>query len=879
MLQLLEARLGLVSGLETSLQRVEAYQQALFAEKSGAFYERSFEQDPLAVAGRLLQWRDELKLEGWEPQKTGTDAPNRLKTLARVEKKFSLIGEPERVAAILRLLAGGTVDSGVESIVVIGNREILPRLWRELLDQLPVAEKSGAIRPAKPLAEAGTALAKFQARLLGLESGEVIPADESLTLYGADSESTLAAGAGEWLVRNSGRETAIVGDPAEFGSLNQVLATQGSPRLPERTVSTGAALLNLLPLTLRLSWEPFDPQAWIEFLLHPVHPVSAKIRFRLASSLNQTPGYRNAAWNTALQEVLASVEGEERTRLENQIATWLEPEQADPAGANAALFAEKTRALGTWLGLKEEYRNASAAVFRFEALLRGDRTVSRLELERLLAAWLRENAESEGDRGQVGQPWPIRRPAHLLEPQDHVLAWKPTGSSPPVLPLFPSERTWLTSQGIQFPDSKQVLLAQEEATQQLALCARKSLAVFVAPSNSELHDRPSGLVLRIAGETTGVERDAASLIPTAKTPLRPLPEPRRWWTLPNPAALQLERQESYSSLQKWVYSPYQWVFSYAAKLQTGCLLDFRVLDEARRQGALLHGFVESLFEPDDETNVNPSLAPALEDETPVQGIVQILVKRLLSPEAQEGSSAIEWQSVQQEAVSNWVRQNWDALLAEQAAHYLVLGFEASRQRLLHLAESALWRLILHLREAGVTEAQCEMPIEDVDFVGGKLRGFIDLVVRTQDGKTGVIDLKLGGYTSRKMELEKNVHLQLALYGHLLQSTEGVHPACAYFIFKGNGKILARSQEFYPDAPSIYKARDTDWKSDWQACWNDFEEIWRWRKAQFDAGKIEFTTAATTPDESSHPPRKTWTAPKTADRYNDFAALCGWPHNA
>lgn len=880
MLQLLEARLGLVEGLETGLQRVEAYQQALQTELVGAFYERSFEQDPLAVANRLLQWRDELMLEGWNPKETGNDAPIRLQTLARVEQRFSSVGEPERVVAILRALQNDGVQSGVDQLEVIGDRAILPRLWREVLDQLPQASDAKFARPTQPLAEPGTALAQFQARLLKLDSGDPIPADDTLTLYQADTESALAESAGKWLEAKSSGETAIVGDPAEFGSLNQALALQGAPRLPNRSVSTGATLLNLLPLTLRLSWEPFDPQAWIEYLLHPVHPVSAKIRFRLASALNQTPGYRNAAWNQALKDVLNAAESKDRTRLEQQITTWLEPTLAEPEGAQATLFAEKTRALGAWLGLTEEYRAASAAVFRFEALLRGDQTLTKLELERLLAAWLRENAEAEGNRGHVGQPWPVRRAAHVLEPCNHVLAWKPTGTSPRVSPWFPAERAWLKAQGIGFPDSKLVLQAEEEAVQQMALFARKSLAVFVPPASSELHEKPSGLVLRIAGEFQNANRNAADLIPTVATQLRPLPEPRRWWKLPNPEALQLERQESYSSLQKWVYSPYQWVFNYAAKLQSGCLVDFRVLDEARRQGALLHGFVESLFEPDDETDANQQgLAPALEDETPIQGIVQILVKRLLAPEAQGEVSAIEWQSVQQDAVSNWVRQNWDALLAERAAHYLVPGFEASRHRLLHLAEKALWELILQLRKAGVTEAQCEMPVEDVDFVGGKLRGFIDLVVRTQEGKTGVIDLKLGGFTSRKAELERNVHLQLALYGYLLKTTEGVHPACAYFIFKGNGKILARSQEFYPDAPFIYKARDTNWDSDWQSCWNDFEEVWRWRKAQFDEGKIEFTTATTTPDEASSPPFKTWTAPRTADRFNDFAGLCGWPLNA
>jgi hypothetical protein len=235
---------------------------------------------------------------------------------------------------------------------------------------------------------------------------------------------------------------------------------------------------------------------------------------------------------------------------------------------------------------------------------------------------------------------------------------------------------------------------------------------------------------------------------------------------------------------------------------------------------------------------------------------------------------VDWRRLDQPTLQAWIERAWPLLLEDKAAHYVTPGFESARKSLLHTARSALWRLVQHLQEAGVTAVEVEKSLGAVPFVGGELSGRIDLIARSP-GAVAVIDMKLGGRATRQAELSENLHLQLAVYGHLLKSVEGHDPFVAYFIL-GKGELLARSKTFFPGATSVSLKYPGD-ASEWQGCWREFEQIWQWRRGQMNRGLIEVTVAGTEPD--SPPPLEHWVAPDGADRYNDFDALTGWPRTA
>jgi hypothetical protein len=350
-------------------------------------------------------------------------------------------------------------------------------------------------------------------------------------------------------------------------------------------------------------------------------------------------------------------------------------------------------------------------------------------------------------------------------------------------------------------------------------------------------------VTRIRAELDSeINADAAGLIQCESLSVRSLPEPRRWWQLSDPSLLVPRESESFSSLSKAIESPYQWLLTYQARLDSGTLSGFGVGDDAIRRGTLLHDLAGKLLEPD-----------------PGEG---------------EGEQQNDWAGMDQAALFAWIDRTWPSLLAEYGAQYLLPGYEAARNGLLHTGRQAVWQLVEHLQKAGVIRVEVEKVVSGVPLGDGELNGRIDLVAHGEE-TVAVIDLKLGGRARREKELMENRHLQLAVYGHLLRETEKIDPKVAFFIL-ANSALLARSKNFFPDAFPVSRSDEND-DSEWTGCWNEFLEVWNWRKAQFATGLIEVTTGDTESDRT--PPLEHWAAPEGADTYNDFDALTGWPTTA
>ena len=867
---LLETALGIAPPAVDGLDRRLAFRQRLEEQvrnQPDAFFAKSFEQDPQATASVLLTWRDELAMGGWNFAVT-PEMPPRLAALASMPSE----GLPERLARIEAALAGGA-ETGIEKVELVEKLEAIPFRWRSVLAHLPVQEFKD---DAAILADEGTTLNALQRRLAG-EHDVAMPTDDSVRIFRAAGVSGLSAGVAELLAEEVRRETSmLIARRDRLATINSALGQRDLPSCPESGVSEYASLPQLALLALRRHWEPFEPQAWLEFFLHPLSPVPGALAGRLARAINEAPGRDNPKWQRAISE--ARSEAEDGQRIDQAIAAWINPATYPESGAAAEALAETVAALTEWSGgvgahagedQRAAWLSASAALHRLAKLLKQFKQITRLELERLLASWLRTVA-SGGSSGELGQVKSVRSSGHLLEHHDHVIWWQPETARAPLLPWSAAERTFLQEQGVELLDPAVARAERKRRELEPIRRARKSLTVFVFTQERGRLIPPSSVVTRIIAEC-GREalRAPEEIARRCSLPVKALPRPRRWLELPKPELLIPRETESYSSLSRYIYSPYQWLFDYAARLRPGRLVDFRIRDDARRQGSLLHGFVESLLEPEAELEADEMTLAFDEDEVmpPATGLLQTLVQRLLS-----GTDEADWRALDEAAVREWVHEQWPSILAQQAAHYLVRGHEASSNRLQHIATESLWELIVQLREARIVDAHCEVEMESDAFRGGKIKGFVDLLVEREDGAIGVLDLKLGGKTMRKRELFENRHLQLAIYGHLVESERGKRPSCAYFIFKPNGNLLARSKEFFPGATVVVPKRPGP---DWSQCWEDFEQVWQWRREQFEQGRIECTIGGTLPDGESRPPIAHWQAPKDADRFNLYSALMGW----
>jgi len=548
----------------------------------------------------------------------------------------------------------------------------------------------------------------------------------------------------------------------------------------------------------------------------------------------------------------AADEPDRAARNEKAISEWFElPEYPREAGAPIDAIIEVASRLAGWMSTvgaakrAEDPESAACWLFSARAVTSFTGAIRRLDrvtpqkLERLVSLWI-PGAES-GTRwlGELGGPTTLSSPGQVLEAVPDLYWWTPSESGVRRSPWTLAERNWLSSQGVNLVPAEALLEAEEEAGYRAVLQATDSLTLFV-PTGPEASGA-APIVTRILAELgSSPHKEATSLVQVESVPVHSLPEPRRWWQLSDPSLLIPRESESFSSLSKATYSPYQWLLSYQAGLEAGALSGFGVDSDALRSGTLLHE----------------------------------LAGKLLGPDPESGEPQRAWAGMDQAALLAWIEKEWPSVLAECGAQFLLPGHEAARNRLLHMARQALWRLVESLQSAGVTEVEVEKKVTGVSLGDGELNGRIDLVARAPD-RVAVIDLKLGGRTIREAELEQNRHLQLAVYGHLLRETEGIDPHAAFFILR-NAALLTRTREFFPDAFPVGRDNEGD-ASEWNGCWEEFQQVWDWRKAQFATGLIEVTTGDTEPDRT--PPLEHWKVPDGADAYNDFDALTGWPRTA
>ena len=859
LLNALEVALGLPpSDAHSEIERLISYRESLRLQMErdpDAFFCRSYEAESLSASRVLLRWRDELRLAGWDPKVTsGEPTPSRLAVFAAVELAASdedafRLGPAERINRVLSAISGG-LRSGIDSITVVDFPESLPAKWRELLDQLDASYDENI--PTEPIAPAGSQLYVLQARLLGVEAEGESEADGAVQLVEGRSEVDLArAVAQQECDQKTSRKSLLIAPPEERCRLNEFLGQRDLPVLGAEEDGAGRSLPQLLPLCLRLLWRPFDPQAWLEFLLHPVGPVPKGLRFRLARAINGMPGRNNGEWKEAIERARekAASDSDQAARIEKAVSDWLEmSEYSREEGAPIEAVTDVAFRLAGWMHAvgvakrSEQPDESSRWLLSAKAIKRFARAIGSLErvtpqdLERIIRLWLPTAEGGSRSTGELGGPATVSSPAQVLEPVANLSWWEPSYSGARRSPWTVDERNWLATNGVNLVPTEALLASEERAGHRAVLQARDSITIFV--STGEKGNRAAPIVTRIRAELdSGIDEDATASIDSEPVTVRLLPEPKRWWQLSDPSLLVPRKSESFSSLSKAIDSPYQWLLTYQARLEAGTLSDFGVGDDVIRRGTLLHELAGKLLEADPES----------------------------------GEPMFNWGEMDQLGLLAWIENEWPALLAECGAQYLLPGFEAARNDLLHTARLALRRLVEHLQGAGVTTVEVEKYIPGVALGDGEMNGRIDLIARTPDS-CAVIDLKLGGRAKREQELVANRHLQLAVYGHLLKETEKVNPHVAFFIL-GNAALLTRTKDFFPDAFPVNRSNAED-DSEWSGCWTEFLQVWEWRKAQFTSGLIEVTTGHTEPDRK--PPLEHWAAPEGADAYNDFDVLTGWP---
>ncbi|MEX0709389.1 MAG: PD-(D/E)XK nuclease family protein [Woeseia sp.] len=867
LLSWLESQLGLELPEVSFTARMVPYLNCLQAQGGrGRFYAESMKQDEFGGARTLLQWRDAWYEAGWDGGGFDVDDSTRLLDMGTVEAIATADVPPgigQRVRQVLDALRETSLDVKVS---LLDSADVFPKAWQKLFTVLGAQSDAFDLSPGC-IAESD--LAVLQRRLLAKEER-----DDKVQLKGDGSVIVLRDGSpqlsAEWISRFAHAQLAgefsVAVLASEYGAtLDDSFTKAGFPRLGFAGTSFWRPVFQVLPLSLELLWKPLDPTVLLQFLTHPMGPIPANVRRPLAEVVAIEPGIGGDTWVYAVETAVAKAtvgkpkEAAEhlKTELSARIDFWLNGPRFDAqSGADMLTLKDRVRRVSSWLSnayaVQEDEDVASlygAALSQSDELLR---TLDRLEavgVEKLPRESLRRLVEAVRGTGtsRPGRPWQCEpdqpqlhravSPAAFLEPVNTVIWWGcDKARLPSNYPWSMAELASLAKNGIELLPLNTQLEWQAE-TWLRPICAATERLVLVLHDNADGHHPIFDQLLAVAEgwveqRVDRVMREPGLLsmiggLPKTKTiQQQDLPQKVRWWKLSEDAAFTLREQESFSSLDKFLYGPYQWVLNYQAKIRPGTL--FEIDDGPRLKGTLAHELIERFF------NAHEA------------------IRSIQLPEAE-----------------NWARAAMDSLIEEKGAVLLVPGRQSEKEDFIAIVTRALLELIGHLQSAEVVKVEMEEELTG-KFVGGGVRGTVDLIATNVRGECAIVDIKWGGFAYRRTTLVESRYLQLAVYAQLVHPALKQWPALGYFIVR-DARMLILDNPYFPDAVIERPENGESLLEFWQRA----ENTWKWRKRQIESGLIEVTVTGTEPDEESSPGEAGLPMPDTFDAFDDYTVLTGW----
>jgi hypothetical protein len=429
---------------------------------------------------------------------------------------------------------------------------------------------------------------------------------------------------------------------------------------------------------------------------------------------------------------------------------------------------------------------------------------------------------------QVGAKLSATNPAAVIEPVQKVIWWQMQ------MPVLPGASPWseaevraLEAAGAALPDATFLLSRTARAWLRPVLAAQSQLVLVLPPPGSEVH--PLWQMICAVVDDVPVSMLEQSLTnggeAMSRQAYRPLPQAKRWWKLPEDITVALREKESFTSLEKFLFNPYQWLLQYPAKLQSSRLLtsgnDFRL------KGLLAHGLVERFY---------------------------------LSPDALRMDDA---------AFNAWFENAFESIVDEEGAHLRMSGRKADLESFRFRLGRAVNALRGHLNKANVAEV---LPEENLagHFPGGELGGPTDLLLRTENGHTAIVDMKWGGRKKYGEKLKNNQHLQLAIYAELQRQSSGQFPGVAYFIFD-DAQMMAPDNTTFEGARVIPAANGENTAQLYQR----FLESWHWRARQMEGGAFEVVLEVIPAEDDDEIPVNGLAQETLNEAYNDYRSLAGW----
>ena len=443
LLRWLETQLGLPSDGFHQADRVTEYAAALDTLGESVIVE-SMAADRWSTASELLARRDELMLAGWD-ESDSESLPHIVRELSRASsgRAFVFPGEATRLQRVIEALeAGQTLPT--HRCYLFDAAEKWPAKWRTVLDLLNTEAP-----PEQSLAgPVGSALLATQTVLDG---GDVVAIEPDHTFRFTHTRSQSAAveftAATLAACPEKLASTVICCEDNDLASrLDACLNRIGLPTTGAPTWARAHPVLQILPLSVALCWEPADPQSLLDFLTLPISPLPRKASSRLANSLTQEPGLGSASWESAMAK-LCSPENDADGKLRERLDAWLMCDRTPAGGevaarnvrARCALVAQWASGRARRLGKDDEsdpdliqalYVAAGQASLLGQLAESQGSTLSEPQLARLLEEALGRGVETTPFIEADGGPIRVRSLSEIDGPCDRLI-WLGLGTGEP----------------------------------------------------------------------------------------------------------------------------------------------------------------------------------------------------------------------------------------------------------------------------------------------------------------------------------------------------------------------------------------------------------------------------------------------------------------
>jgi RecB family exonuclease len=674
--------------------------------QADAFYSASLETDPVGTARVLLQWRDELSLQGWN----GEVKKGRLADLAAVNHLVT-DGLGDRLRSIRNRLA--TMPPRIDSLELSEVEADLPLEW---------------LKTIAALREGGT-----EVRELAFESP---PRSAEFQLFRPQGPRSAADQVAAWLAsaRPDPSTVIIAGD----ASLDLALRRHGLPTTGAAEAAPGLGF-QMLALCMGIAFWPPDPKRVQEFLSLRPNPLPESLCRRLLLVLAEHPGVGNRAWNGALEKGMLEVEESARQGIMRSVQGLLSAPEASAEPVTeieAADFIARLDLIDEWIRSNselelEEHARVSAelrAVFSHNA----DRPWDMLRLSR----WLAEIASSCRRPALFPAETGLARvdtPAALLGPANRVIWWsfvRGPDDRDGGVPWTDAERRALRAAGIPWPSAAE--RAQRRAAHWQRPVMHAAQLLLVAPQygedGEECHPHPLYDEL-IGKKEKGKSPESKYLRYQTRTPaLLPLPLASDRFQLQK-GSLTARESESANSLETLISCPYAYALKYQERLRPGVL---RALATGNRLiGSFAHALFAELLDPERAEDTQVGSARGKKLSTELSRRFHRLAPFLLAELYQAGG-----------------------------------GLELRRQEQILVRAYEQLRPLLARSGLKVVACEREYSSEDGRVPCGKLAGRLDLVLGPE---LAVLDLKSGKSRYLSDALEEGRSVQLAVYSRLLMS--------------------------------------------------------------------------------------------------------------